>query len=74
MPRRADRYRVVGLDLPGFGYTEVPAMALRQVFVWRWGSPERVIAIVSQNGNAYEEGLGDAWAPIRRYWAVFREP
>ena len=30
--------------------------------------PERVTAIVSQNGNAYEEGLGDAWAPIRRYW------
>src|SRR5262249_10141479 len=33
--------------------------------------PERVAAIVSQNGNAYEAGLGDAWAPIRRYW---REP
>jgi uncharacterized protein (DUF302 family) len=31
--------------------------------------PERVTAIVSQNGNAYEEGLGDAWAPIRHYWA-----
>ncbi|HYK37261.1 alpha/beta fold hydrolase [Alloacidobacterium sp.] len=31
--------------------------------------PERVTAIVSQNGNAYEEGLGDAWAPIRRYWS-----
>jgi pimeloyl-ACP methyl ester carboxylesterase len=33
--------------------------------------PERVTAIVSQNGNAYEEGLGDAWAPIQQYW---REP
>jgi len=32
--------------------------------------PERVTAIVSQNGNAYEEGLGDAWAPIRRYWSA----
>ncbi len=31
--------------------------------------PERVSAIVSQNGNAYEEGLGDAWAAIRRYWS-----
>jgi len=30
--------------------------------------PERVTAIVSQNGNVYEEGLGDAWAPIQRYW------
>jgi pimeloyl-ACP methyl ester carboxylesterase len=34
-------------------------------------APERVTAIVSQNGNAYEEGLGDAWQPIQRYW---REP
>jgi pimeloyl-ACP methyl ester carboxylesterase len=33
--------------------------------------PERVTAIVSQNGNAYEEGLGDAWQPIQLYW---REP
>jgi pimeloyl-ACP methyl ester carboxylesterase len=31
--------------------------------------PERVTALVSQNGNAYEEGLGDAWGPIRQYWA-----
>jgi len=31
--------------------------------------PERVTAIVSQNGNGYEEGLGDAWDPIRKYWA-----
>src|SRR6266481_3555354 len=31
--------------------------------------PERITAIVSQNGNAYEGGLGDAWGPIRKYWA-----
>ncbi|WP_024561555.1 alpha/beta fold hydrolase [Franconibacter pulveris 601] len=30
--------------------------------------PERVTGLVSQNGNAYLEGLGDAWAPIRAYW------
>jgi pimeloyl-ACP methyl ester carboxylesterase len=31
--------------------------------------PDRVFAIISQNGNAYAEGLGkDAWAPMRRYW------
>ncbi len=30
--------------------------------------PESITAIVSQNGNAYEEGLGNAWAPIQRYW------
>ncbi|SHM89151.1 Pimeloyl-ACP methyl ester carboxylesterase [Pseudomonas asturiensis] len=33
--------------------------------------PERVTAIISQNGNAYEEGLGDGWKPIQKYW---REP
>ena len=48
--------------------------------------PERVTAIVTQNGNAYEEGLGAAWGPIRALWAeptqahrdallpLFREP
>lgn len=30
--------------------------------------PERVTAIISQNGNAYEEGLSDGWNPIERYW------
>lgn len=30
--------------------------------------PERVAAIISQNGNAYVEGLGDAWDPIKKYW------
>ena len=31
--------------------------------------PGRVSALVSQNGNAYLQGLGDAWAPIQAYWA-----
>lgn len=30
--------------------------------------PERVTAIVSQNGNAYEEGLSEGWNPIQNYW------
>jgi len=30
--------------------------------------PERIAGIVSQNGNAYEEGLGNAWNPIQKYW------
>ncbi len=30
--------------------------------------PERITAIVSQNGNAYEEGLSEGWSPIQRYW------
>jgi pimeloyl-ACP methyl ester carboxylesterase len=30
--------------------------------------PERITAIISQNGNAYEEGLSDAWNPVQAYW------
>ena len=32
--------------------------------------PERITAIISQNGNAYEEGLSDGWNPIRAYWGA----
>lgn len=31
--------------------------------------PSSITAIITQNGNAYEAGLGDAWAPIKAYWA-----
>ena len=30
--------------------------------------PERISAVISQNGNAYEEGLSDGWNPIQKYW------
>ena len=30
--------------------------------------PERVTAIITQNGNAYEDGLRTAWNPIQKYW------
>ncbi len=30
--------------------------------------PERVTAVISQNGNAYEEGLSQVWDPLRKYW------
>lgn len=31
--------------------------------------PEQITAIITQNGNAYEEGLGEEWGPLRRYWS-----
>jgi pimeloyl-ACP methyl ester carboxylesterase len=101
IPRLADRYRVIAPDLPGFGFTQVPAernytytfdnlantllaftdalnLTRYALYVFDYGAPtglrlamarpDRVTAIVSQNGNAYEEGLGDSWAPIQRYW------
>lgn len=30
--------------------------------------PERITAIITQNGNAYEEGLSAGWGPIQQYW------
>jgi pimeloyl-ACP methyl ester carboxylesterase len=60
-------------------FTETLGLKHYALYVFDYGAPtgfrlamarpERVTAIVSQNGNAYEEGLGDAWAPIRRYWS-----
>jgi len=58
----------------------VDALGLRRyaLYVFDYGAPtglrlavehpERITGFVSQNGNAYLEGLGDAWAPIRTYW------
>lgn len=101
MPLLADRYRVIAPDLPGFGFTEVPASRIYRynfdnlaatitafvqemqlekfaLYVFDYGAPtgfrvamahpEKISAIITQNGNAYEEGLGDAWSPIQRYW------
>ena len=60
-------------------FTEALKLKRYALYVFDYGAPtgfrlalahpERVTAIVSQNGNAYEDGLGDAWAPIRRYWS-----
>ena len=59
-------------------FTEALSLRRYSLYVFNYGAPtgfrlalahpERVTAIVSQNGNAYEEGLGNAWAPIQRYW------
>lgn len=101
IPLLADKFHLVAPDLPGFGFSEIPAErqyrysfdALGQtltqfvealglesyaLYVFDYGAPaglrlalnhpERVTGFISQNGNAYLEGLGDAWAPIRAYW------
>jgi len=59
-------------------FTEVVGFDRFAVYVFDYGAPtgfrlatrhpERIAAIISQNGNAYEEGLSDGWNPIRAYW------
>jgi len=59
-------------------FTEVVGFDSYAVYVFDYGAPtgfrlavkhpERITAIISQNGNAYEEGLSEGWNPIRAYW------
>jgi pimeloyl-ACP methyl ester carboxylesterase len=59
-------------------FTEVVGFDRFAIYVFDYGAPtgfrlaamhpERITAIISQNGNAYEEGLSEGWNPIRAYW------
>jgi pimeloyl-ACP methyl ester carboxylesterase len=59
-------------------FTEVVGFDRYALYVFDYGAPtgfrlavrhpERITAIISQNGNAYVEGLSDGWNPIRAYW------
>jgi pimeloyl-ACP methyl ester carboxylesterase len=63
------------------GFVDALGLKRYAVYVFDYGAPvgfrlalakpERVAAIISQNGNAYEEGLSTGWNPIQAYW---REP
>jgi len=59
-------------------FTEVIGLGRFAVYVFDYGAPtgfrlavrhsERITAIISQNGNAYLEGLSEGWSPIQAYW------
>jgi pimeloyl-ACP methyl ester carboxylesterase len=59
-------------------FTEVIGLDRFAIYIFDYGAPtglriamahpERVTAIISQNGNAYVEGLSTGWNPIERYW------
>ena len=59
-------------------FTEAIGLKKFAIYIFDYGSPvglrmalkfpDRISAIVSQNGNAYEEGLSGGWDPIRAYW------
>ena len=79
MPDRAAfRYTFDGIAQVIDRFTEVIGLDRYAVYVFDYGAPtgfrlalrhpERIAAIISQNGNAYVEGLSDGWTPIRAYW------
>jgi pimeloyl-ACP methyl ester carboxylesterase len=59
-------------------FTTAARLAHYAIYVFDYGAPvgfrlatrhpARITAIISQNGNAYEEGLSEGWNPIQRYW------
>jgi len=76
MPRRGCTFDRIAETIGRF--TEVIGFDRYAVYVFDYGAPtglrlavkhpERITAIISQNGNAYEEGLSAGWSPIRAYW------
>ena len=65
-------------------FTEIVGLKRFALYVFDYGAPtgfriavkhpDRITAIISQNGNAYEEGLSEGWNPIRAYWRSRRRP
>ena len=59
-------------------FTDAIGLKTFAIYVFDYGAPvgfrlalarpERISAIISQNGNAYEEGLSEGWNPIQKYW------
>lgn len=59
-------------------FTEAIGLRKFSIYIFDYGAPvglrmalkhpERILAVISQNGNAYVEGLSDGWNPIRAYW------
>lgn len=102
IPLLSSKHHVIAPDLPGFGFTVVPAsrnykytfasitqtissfldaLSIKKiaVYIFDYGAPtafrlalerpDAITALITQNGNAYVEGLGkDFWAPIQQYW------
>ncbi|PYX19087.1 MAG: alpha/beta hydrolase [Acidobacteria bacterium] len=59
-------------------FTEVIGLERFAIYIFDYGAPvglrlalahpDRITVIISQNGNAYEEGLSEGWNPIQKYW------
>ena len=78
-PARQFAYTFDNLAAVVEGFVDALALQRYAIYIFDYGAPtglrlamahpERVTAIVSQNGNAYVEGLSQGWSPIQRYWS-----
>ncbi|PYX79083.1 MAG: alpha/beta hydrolase [Acidobacteria bacterium] len=76
--RKKYRYTFEQLAKTIDNFTQAIGLDHYAIYVFDYGAPvglrlalahpERITAIVSQNGNAYEEGLSQGWNPIQKYW------
>ncbi len=77
-PRESFAYTFDNLAKVIGRFTEVIGLDRFAIYIFDYGAPtglrialahpERISAIISQNGNAYVEGLSEGWNPIERYW------
>jgi pimeloyl-ACP methyl ester carboxylesterase len=76
--RKQFRYTFENLAKVIDSFTQTIGLERYAIYVFDYGAPvglrlalahpERITAIISQNGNAYEEGLSQGWNPIQKYW------
>jgi pimeloyl-ACP methyl ester carboxylesterase len=76
--RKGYRYTFENLAKVIGNFTETIGLDRFAIYVFDYGAPVglrlalahpgRITAIISQNGNAYEEGLSQGWNPIQKYW------
>jgi len=76
--RQQFRYTFENLAKVIGNFVEAVGLEKYAIYVFDYGAPvgfrlalahpERITAVISQNGNAYEEGLSQGWNPIQRYW------
>jgi pimeloyl-ACP methyl ester carboxylesterase len=78
-PARAEfKYTFDNLTKVVDGFTQAVGLKRYAIYVFDYGAPigfrlalahpERITAVISQNGNAYEEGLSQGWNSIQQYW------